>query len=186
MIWLLVFGYVLLAALVLNLTVSGGWPTFAKIGAIVVVTACYWLSYTGFRATEGWPTRNSLPTDFRLHWVTVEEPDKVTSSEGAIYFWVTMLDTEGRPAGPPRAHRLPFDAETSAAAEAALNRLNEGEPLNGYLSRQLMDPTDAVDNTEDRRITQGELSLTDGGAQFRLEFREVPLPDLPAKTLPGS
>ena len=186
MIWVLVFGYVALAALVLNLTVSGGWPTFAKLGAIAVVTACYWMSYIGFRGMEGWPTRSSLPTDFRLHWVTVEEPDKVISSEGAIYFWVSVLDTEGRPTGQPRAHRLAFDAETAAAAEDALNRLNEGEPLNGHLSRQLMDPADTSDDTEDRRITQGELSLTDGGARFRLEFREVPLPDLPAKALPGS
>ena len=186
MIWLLVFSFVVLAILVLNLAVSTRWPFAVKLGAIITVTLCYWFIYTGFRAMEGWPTDNALPADFRLHWVKVEEPDKVTASEGAIYFWISELDANGQPSGPPRAHRLPFDTETAAAAEEALSRLNDGQPLNGYMSRQLMDPTEAAENTEDTRRTQGELSLSAGAAEFHIEFRDVPLPELPPKALPGA
>ncbi len=181
---LLALAYAVVAALLLNLGLASRWSVRVKAGAVVLVSAFYGASYLGIRALEGWPTGEPLPADFRLQWISVEEPDKVTGSDGAIYFWVRALDEAGLPVGEPRAHTVPYDERTADEARAALEELQGGKRLVGRMTMGLIDP---VERDPDLASTPseptGEGSPTGAEERWLLEFREVPLPNLPSKPL---
>lgn len=180
----LALAYAATVALLLHLNLRTRLPALVKFASVALATALYFGAWQAQKALLGWATPESLPDEFRLQWLTVEEPDKATGNGGYIYFWVRELDAAGLPEGPPRAHRMPWDEPTAAAAEAALARLQEGEPLIGALSRQaIAPPTD-----EPQR---GEAAPQSGRAAAnaerpRFEFRRAPPPALPPKSLPDA
>ena len=182
---ILTLAYVGVAALLLNLNLGGamrfGWSV--KLGAIVLVTGLYVAAWVGHNGLLGWPTSERMPEDFRLHWVTVTEPDKVTGADGSIFFWVRILDEAGLPHGDPRAYRVPWDEETAEAAQAALEQLEGGQPLNGRMSRQAIDP-DAEITPEEGRDYAGDDGASGVGERPQFEFVRVLPPTLPAKPLP--
>ncbi len=181
----LTLAYVGVAALLLNLNLSVttrfGWGI--KLAAIVLVSGLYVGAWVGHKGLMGWPTSERMPEDFRLHWVTVKEPDKATGADGSIFFWVRMLDEAGLPQGDPRAYRVPWDEETAEAAEAALEQLEAGKPLNGRMSRQIID-TDADLTPEEGRDYAGNDGTTGSAERPRFEFVRVLPPTLPAKPVP--
>ncbi len=183
MIWLLLFSYVAVAALLLNLNVAVRAPLVVKAGAIVLVSACYVFVWFGLRDMQGWPTEDDMPERFRLQWVLVEEPDKVTGAPGEVFFWVRHLDADDRPDIAPRAYRLPFSEALAEQAEEVLEKLQGGETLNGYITRQPMDPDETPDDAA-QSGDRGQQSLAGDEARLRIEFREVPRPSLPAKAVP--
>ena len=126
---LLALGYAAIAALLLHLSIASTWSVRVKVAAIVLVTGFYGVTYAGLRQLEGWPTREPAPAEFRLHWVTVEEPDKQSGADGAIYLWLRALDAAGRPNGEPRAHALSYDEATADAAREAMAALQGGKRL---------------------------------------------------------
>ncbi len=186
----LTVAYVGVAALLLNLNLATQWGAAVKIAAIVLVTGMYAASWHGLHGLLGWATYEPLPSEFKLHWITVDEPDKTTGAEGSIYFWVRELDEAQLPKGAPRSHRVAWSEEVAEAAQAALEQLEKGQPLNGFVTRQLISPGDVDPMAE--QIVEGEdyyndaqpLSGDDEQALI-FEFRRVPPPDLPAKPLPA-
>ena len=56
--------------------------------------------------------------------------------------WVRSLDEAGLAYGVPRAHSIPWSEEAAEAAQEALENLEEGELLNGRMSRDLAPQTD--------------------------------------------
>lgn len=181
MIWALVLGYVVLVVLMLNAVVLSRWSLPVKFAGIVLGTACYWLVYLGYRAIEGWPSADELPAAFRTQWITIDEPDKAAGSPGAIYFWVRELNDRGQPWGAPRAHSLPFEPATVEAAADALARLQNGETLNGYRTRQEM-KADAASEINEAGLPEAAGTLAGAGTDW-IEFRDVPLPTLPEKPI---
>jgi hypothetical protein len=181
MIWLLTLSYVLLAALLLSICLAVRVPLIAKFGAVLLVTVCYGFTYLGFRSLEGWPANVSLPDEFRVQWITVEEPDKQTGADGIIYFWVRHLDEYGDPGGEPRSYSVPWSEALAEQVEQVLEQVEDGETLNGFITRQAMSPTQ--EETEASRANQGLEALGDE-AMFIIEFRDVPKPNLPAKSSP--
>ena len=144
----LIFGltlaYVAIAALLLNLNLATAVAGWLKVTAIVLVTTLYAGVWYGYQDLLGWATPDSLPEEFRVHWITLDDPDKVTGEPGAIYFWVRELDDAGFLVGAPRAHKIPWDEESAEAAEEALARMDEGELLNGHLSKGALAEENAV------------------------------------------
>ena len=183
MIWLLTLAYVVIAALLLNANLGARLPLLAKVGAIFLVSACYAFSYWGWRAMEGWPADEPLPEEFRLQWITVDEPNKETGEDGVIYFWVRHLDEYGDAAGEPRSYRVPFSEALAEQAEEALEKMQDGETMNGFITRQVMTP--AEEELDNKGKPAGRTLLGDE-AMFRIEFRDVPKPDLPPKAAPVS
>ncbi len=118
--------YAAVAALLLNLNVATAWSWRVKAGSIALVTLFYGATWIGLQSLEGWPTSQPVPERFRLQWVAIDEPDKRTGSDGAIYFWVRDLDGEEVAGGEPRAHVVPYDAGTADAAREALALLQGG------------------------------------------------------------
>lgn len=182
----LIFGltvaYVAIAALLLNLNLATAVAGWLKVTAIVLVTALYAGVWYGYQDLLGWATPDSLPEEFRVHWITLDDPDKVTGAPGAIYFWVRQLDDAGFPVGAPRAHKIPWDEDSAEAAEEALARMDEGELLNGRLSKGALAEAASVVEGADYA---GDTTISgDGGDRPTFEFSRVPPPTLPPKAAP--
>ncbi len=176
--------YAIIVALLLNLGLASRWGLAVKLGAIVVASGFYVAAFEGHKQLMGWATSAVMPERFRLHWITIEEPDKASRSPGGIFFWISELDAAGLAAGEPRAHRLPWDAATAQAAEDALAALNEGEPLNGFISRGAIDAAEDADGRGEN-VGGSANPSGDDGARPSFEFRRVPPPALPPKPPPN-
>ena len=179
---LLALAYAIIAALLLNLGLAAAWSARVKIGAVLLVSLFYGLTYLGIRALEGWPTGEPVPADFRLHWISIDEPDKATGSDGAIYFWVRSLDEAELPVGEPRAHVVPYDDETAGSAREALEQLQGGKRLNGQMTMNVIEPSEG-EPEEASPFSDSSAGNDPEGPEERLifEFREVPPPTLPSK-----
>ena len=181
---LLTLAYVAIAALLLNLNLSSSWGAGIKFSGIVLVTLFYFVSYQGIRDLSGWPSNEELPEEFRVVWVNVEEPDKVTGTKGSIFLWLRQLDEQSQePVGKPRAFEIAYDADTAEDVEEALAQIGKGKKLNGKRSRQALKPEEKqpdVESTDDDR-TGEDGSEPSGINDFRIEFREIPPPELPPK-----
>ena len=180
----LALAYAALVALLANLNLRTRLPRTVKAGAILAVTGLYVAAWQAHKGLLGWATPEPMPEQFRLHWVTVDEPDKASGGTGAIYFWVRELDAAGLALGEPRAYRIPWDEATAEEAEEALARLHDGEPLNGFLSRQTLAPEDEA-QIEGADYGSGFDSAVSGDRP-RFEFSRVPPPALPPKETPGA
>ena len=71
------------------------------MAAIALVTALYVGAWHGHKSLLGWASDDVLPERFRLHYATVEDPDKASRTPGTIYLWVSSLDG---PAAPGENH----------------------------------------------------------------------------------
>ena len=78
----LALAYAALVALLANLNLRTRLPRTVKAGAIVAVTGLYVVAWQAHQGLLGWATPESLPDRFRLHWVTVDEPDKASGGAG--------------------------------------------------------------------------------------------------------
>ncbi len=184
LILILTLAYVAIAGLLLNLNLATAVAGWVKVTAIVLVTTLYAGVWYGYQDLLGWATPDSMPEEFRVHWITLDDPDKVTGEPGAIYFWVRELDAAGFPVGAPRAHKIPWDEESAEAAEEALARMDEGELLNGRLSKGALDEENSVIEGADYA---GDPTISgDGGDRPTFEFSRVPPPSLPPKAAPAA
>jgi len=175
-VWLLTLAYVALAAMLLNLNLATPRRGAIKVIAIVLVTALYVGAWHGHKALLGWASDDPLPERFRLHYATVEDPDKAARKPGTIYLWVSSLD------GPaarrePRAYRITWDAATARAVLDALAEVERGVAMEG--SATALSGTGRV-----RAVEPAERVQVDGGAgepPAKIDFRPVPTPPLPPK-----
>jgi hypothetical protein len=179
----LTLAYTAVAALLLSLNLATRFSAAVKVAAIVVVSGLYAGTWNGLQGLLGWASPAPLPEAFRVLWITVDEPDKSQSGPGAIYFWVRELDSAGLPTGVPRAHQIAWDEESAEAAQEGLERMGEGELLNGRMSRNTV--TEEPVRPDSGADYAGQQSITgDGGQSPEFEFIRVPPPTLPPKGLP--
>ena len=94
----------------------------------------YVLTWLGYKQVLGWPSTQEIPEEFRLIWVSIDEPDKFTKMEGQIYFWIRYMDEADIPFGKPRAFSLVWSEENHKIAQSALLKLKEGTQLNGIMN----------------------------------------------------
>ena len=174
--------YAAVAALLLSLNLATRYALGIKAVAVAAVTGLYGVTWLGLNGLLGWATPAVMPEEFRVLWITMDEPEKATGEPGHIFFWVRELDDAGLPVGEPRAHRLPWSEASAERAQAALEQLEEGERLNGRLGRNLVDDDGSL---ESGTAYAGERSAAGaGGERPDFEFVRVPPPALPAKALP--
>ncbi len=180
---LLSLSYVVVAALLLHLNLTSPRRRAVKFLAIVMVSALYLGAWYGWRGMSGWASSEPVPDEFRVLWITIDEPDKATRKPGAIFYWLRALDRAGLPIGEPRAHRVAYSEAAAVAAEQALAAIDEGQLLNGRTSRNLL-------KKSDERVV-GDLPDDVGGSEgegadgpVNLTFLRVPPPDLPPKVAP--
>ena len=138
----------------------------------------YVFTWLGYKQILGWPSAQEIPNDFRLVWVSIDEPDKFTKSEGKIYFWLRYQDDAGIPIGKPRSFSLVWSEENHKIAQSALVQLKDGIQLNGKKTYGVLDADkfDERANPYEDSASRGE----EGNPSF--EFQEVTTPSLPPKT----
>ena len=175
-VWLLTLAYVAVAALLLNLNLATPRRGVVKVTAIALVTALYVGAWHGHKALLGWASDDPLPERFRLHYATVDDPDKASRTPGTIYLWVSSLDG---PAGmrEPRAYRITWDADTARAVLDALAEVERGVAMEGHA-------TGLSETGRVRMVEPAERVQAGGDAENSprgIEFRPVPTPPLPPK-----
>ncbi len=131
---LLTFLYVAIAALLLVLCLATGWRRWIKVLMIIVVTVSYFVANYTFEDMLGWPTPRVLPEKFLINSAVIEEPNKERGVEGAIYLWVTALDTN-MPAGAPRSYRLPYLKDTHSQLAESQRKSRQGIRQVGTIER---------------------------------------------------
>lgn len=165
----LVAAYVVLAVLLLSINLYSRWRWPVKAVATLLVTAFYVVTYQSIPPLLGWPASQELPERFNLVAAYVEEPDKATGDDGAIYLWVTNLD-EGFENVRPRAYSVPFSSELHQEVAEASGKLRKGIP-------QLGETKDAKLGPNGRPLDTSQ----QGQASVSVEFFDLPDPLFPEK-----
>lgn len=122
---LLTFLYVAVALLLLVLCLATAWKRWIKILTILVVTATYFIANDTFEDMLGWPTPRTLPEKFMIVSAVIEEPNKERGVDGAIYLWITPLDSQ-RPVTVPRAYKLPYQKDNHTQLSEAQRKSRQG------------------------------------------------------------
>lgn len=164
----LITAYVLVALLLLSLNLYSNWSWRIKVGAIVVVTIFYVISYLSFPPLLGWPTTENPPQRFKLLAAHVEQPDKAMGTEGGIYLWITQID-DLTAYGAPRAYKLPYSDRLHEAVITANAKLKQDMPQLGELNEEGSMRAQVQDNTRA------------GAADAPIVFYDLPDPLFPEK-----
>ena len=176
----LLAAYVLIAVLVLIALRQQGLPPSVKLGLAGITCLFYFVTWFGIEKLLGQPSPSPLPSEFRVIWIHIDEPDQ--DNQGGIYYWLRSLDSSGMPSGPPRAYQRPYSIPEAIAAEAANQKLQDGELLNGRQSRA------AISSSANKEKDTSGNQATDGTPQdtaaLYFEFFEVAPPSLPEKDIP--
>ena len=174
--WQLVGAYLLLGLLLVSLNLRSRWSWWIKLGAIVLTSTAYYFTYHFVDDLKGWPVPDPLPERFSVHWVLVDEPNKITGEEGRIYIWLRHLDELNQPYGKPRVHEVLFENALAQRTEDVLASLMDGRQINGFVQ---MSEDGAEADALSGQDNQGSLSSED--ASLVIEFREVEKVALPPK-----
>lgn len=164
----LTLGYLFLSALMLTGLIYSRIQWWVKLILIVSAMGFCWVSYQGWKQSQGWPASVEVPDKFLLHFSVIEEPDEQTGEKGAIFLWLTDLYGDEL-ASEPRAYRLPYDQETHAKVEGAMRRAKAGNLQLGVRK--------GGDDLPEVKKFKKEL----GHGPQELEFIPVPDPELPEK-----
>jgi len=165
----LVAAYILIALLLLSLNLYSRWSWQVKAGAIVVTTAFYIVTYISFSPLLGWPTDQPPPSNFRLIAAHVQQPNKITGENGAIYLWLSQIDNLSK-ISPPRAYELPYSNNLYEKIVEANAKLKKGVPLLGEVEE--FDRTNMVQVEDQSRMGQESLNI---------QFYDLPDPLIPDK-----
>ena len=177
--------YAAIAALLLNLNLPNTFPKrysrAIKISAIIVVSLLYAGTYHGSQNLRGWAIQKAPPNPFKLHWAIVEEPDKIKRTDGAIYILGQAMRANGSPTGSPRLYELPFTPELAEEIDEALSKKEDGKPLEARLSYKAANPDSEMEEIKKRDGNKSRPDSAGDEERLKLEFRELPTPDLPPK-----
>ena len=185
--------FVIITSLVLWFVIGsrGMWG----LKAATIAAALYFCLSISFSLEnfEGWPSNTSLPEEFRVHWVVIEEPDK-KGSEGAVYIWAENLQPLESDSGwwlsfekgntdTPRAYKLPYSRDLHERAQQALERLQAGEGVMGKNGGGEAGEGEG-DGSEGMPGDGGETGGEGGGSLSRnggITFQKLPPTKLPDK-----
>jgi hypothetical protein len=165
----LVAAYIFVAVIVISINLYSKWSWPVKAGTIVLATVFYFVSYLSLPQLLGWPVRQELPESFRLLAAHVQQPDKLTRDEGAIYLWITDARDLARPV-PPRAYRFPYSGPLHETVIAAVAKLKQGTPQLGEAR---------TPDSPQIRVLDDPTRLGQESAEIR--FYDVPDPLFPDK-----
>jgi|TARA_R110000824_G_scaffold55629_7_gene153072 hypothetical protein len=192
-------GFVLVAALALWFIIGSKGHWLSK--ALVIFASLYFCLSVGFSVKDymGWPTEESLPKKFLVHWIVIQEPDKKTGDKGAIYVWTKPLSKvedktvtwedyllsfyDGK--SKPRAHRMSYSRDMHEKAQQAIDTIRSGGQIGGQSGQGKEGDGDgnaekgkASNGTGENAKGQGGGSLTRNGGVI---FHKLPPPRLPDK-----
>jgi hypothetical protein len=163
----LISAFALLLLLILGLLwviihLDGYWYVKA-----IFITLLLYLSLSIFLSIEnfkGWATNQSLPEEFRIEWVIIQEPDKANRMPGAIYIWTSSVDSEplclpgllclSDEAKGPRAYVIQYSTESHEQSLELLELLRAGEEITGEINKDRNDDELMLDDITVHNITE--------------------------------
>ncbi|MBL8330366.1 MAG: hypothetical protein JNJ71_16130 [Rubrivivax sp.] len=158
------WAFVALAFIAALALLASNWPRWAKALLVLSVTGLYFAADRSLDDVWGWPSRQALPERFVLLAAVIEEPNK--TSAGALYVWVTALEM-GKPAGAPRAFRLPYTKDLHALLSEGMKKVRQGVSQMG--------------TAEPKTGPKGLSWLRPGSDEQNVKIRDLPQPQLPEK-----
>jgi len=159
--YLLLIGisYALVAMFIVWVGFYKGFGTKSKIVISTILPLIYFLHWMGLQQSKGWPSNQTLPTQFELISADVVEPNQSKQIDGNIYLWVRPNED-----GAPRAFILPYTRELHQRLFEAKQRSAQGRMQLGKLSG-----------------SNSREAGADVGGGMKLSFRNAPRRRLPAK-----
>ncbi len=106
-----------------------GFGTKSKIVISLILPLIYFFHWMGLQQSKGWPSDQTLPTQFELISADVVEPNQSKQIKGNIHLWIRPGDD-----GAPRAYILPYTRELHQRLFEAKQRSAEGRMQLGMLS----------------------------------------------------
>ena len=175
----LILAYLVVTTLLLCFYFYSEFSRLTKNLTVLLVTLSYFYTWFSVEGLLGWPSQEEMPSQFRVLWIDVNEPDKGDSEDGDIFFWVKELNKVDQPYGKPRAYSIKWSEENAKKAEEAITKMEDGEILNGNISRNILtgdqEKSDGAVNEK-----EGTSSTDEGEPTF--QFKEVSPPVLPTKS----
>jgi hypothetical protein len=129
--------FLALVVLLLSLNLRSDWPWPVKAAAITLSVGFCVAAFAALEAMLGWPTAAAPPARFQLHAALVDESNRLSSSPGTIYLWLSPRDAEGLASGPPRAFALPYSRELHEETVRAQAQLQDGRRVQGVAARKV-------------------------------------------------
>ena len=80
----MILGYVAISTLLLIFFLYSTFSNKLKTVVVFIMASFYVFTWMGYKQILGWPSTQEIPDEFRLIWVSIDEPDKSTKKEGEI------------------------------------------------------------------------------------------------------
>ena len=164
----LIAAYTVLAVLLLSINLYSKWSWQVKAITIIVTSAFYVISYFSFPPLLGWPTKQVLPSHFRLLSSEVHQPDKLRGTDGAIYLWLKEVE-DITTYVLPRAYVLPYSSLLHERIIRVQSKIDHGIPQLGEY--------DEDDSMRQEVIDSPEI----GKESLNINFYDLPDPLFPDK-----
>ena len=175
----LILAYLVVTTLLLCFYFYSEFSRLTKNLSVLLVTLFYFYTWFSVEGLLGWPSQQEMPSQFRVLWIDVNEPDTGDSEDGDIYFWIKELNKADQPYGKPRAYSIKWSEENAKKAEEAMTKMEDGEILNGNISRNIL-TGDQEKSEGSANEKEGTSSTEEGEPTF--QFKEVSPPVLPTKS----
>ena len=72
----MILGYVAISALLLIFLLYSSFSSKLKTLVVFIMASFYVFTWMGYKQILGWPSTQVIPDEFRLVWVSIDEPDK--------------------------------------------------------------------------------------------------------------
>ena len=156
---LLSISYVMLVFFIVWVSFNKGFGSVAKIVISLLLPFIYYLHWTGLQNSKGWPSDQTLPTQFELLSADIVEPNQIKALNGNIHLWIRPSEN-----GAPRAYILPYSRALHKRLFEAKERSAQGRVQIGMLTGN-----------------DSHGSGADVGGGMKLGFRNAPRKRLPPK-----
>ena len=139
--------FFILSAIVLWIFISTKGRWLPKAIAISLVLFFFASINNSMDSFSGWPTKDSVPSKFQIHWATIDEPNAASNNLGKIYIWVTdisehksespygcdgaFLSFKSNHHGEPRAYEVDYSEEMHKRLQDVMPSLKRGDPVLG-------------------------------------------------------
>ena len=154
---------------------------FHKVALIGVTGLVFFMVWGSISNLKGWAAEGThLPDKYLIHWIVVNEPSKVTNTEGGIFLLVSDIskdDEENKGEElkvyvkgnekEPRLFKIPYSREMHKQAQEMINGLKKGKRFIGEKAKE---------NKKGGKNKEGFKY-----PKMKQQFYEMPKPPMPKK-----
>lgn len=156
---LMSLSYVALVVFVIWAVFGKRFSIFHKTLICLLLPLIYYFHWTSLQQTKGWPSDQSLPTQFELISADIVEPNPLENNAGNIHLWIRPSEKD-----PPRAFKLAYSRDLHKKLFDTKKRIASGRRQIGLLYDD----------------SAGQSGTSVGGG-MKLDFKNAPRRTLPPK-----